>query len=109
MRRLLSLFIGEETEAQELNNLPVISNLVGALAFEPMWFDLKPVASAFFSALAAEFLPHLPQLAKVLIPQIGVIITWRNDLAKVKVAQSCLTLSNTMDCSLPGSSVHRIL
>ena len=75
MRRLLSLFIGEETEAQELNNLPVISNLVGALAFEPMWFDLKPVASAFFSALAAEFLPHLPQLAKVLIPQIGVIIT----------------------------------
>ena len=25
-----------------------------------------------------------------------------------KVAQSCLTLSNPMDCSLPGSSVHGI-
>ena len=25
------------------------------------------------------------------------------------VAQSCLTLCNPMDCSLPGSSVHRIL
>ena len=28
---------------------------------------------------------------------------------KVKVAQSCLTLCNAMDCSLPGSSVHGIL
>ena len=28
---------------------------------------------------------------------------------KVKVAQSCLTLSDSMGCSLPGSSVHRIL
>ena len=27
---------------------------------------------------------------------------------KVLVAQSCLTLYNPMDCSLPGSSVHRI-
>ena len=26
-----------------------------------------------------------------------------------EVAQSCLTLSNPMDCSLPGSSVHEIL
>ena len=25
------------------------------------------------------------------------------------VAQSCLTLCNPMDCSLPGSSVHGIL
>ena len=28
---------------------------------------------------------------------------------KVLVAQSCLTLSDPMDCSLPGSSVHGIL
>ena len=27
---------------------------------------------------------------------------------KVLVAQSCLTLSDPMDCSLPGSSVHGI-
>ena len=26
-----------------------------------------------------------------------------------EVAQSCPTLSDPMDCSLPGSSVHRIL
>ena len=26
----------------------------------------------------------------------------------VKIAQSCPTLCNPMDCSLPGSSVHRI-
>ena len=25
-----------------------------------------------------------------------------------EVAQSCLTLSNSMDCSLPGSSIHGI-
>ena len=28
---------------------------------------------------------------------------------KVLVTQSCLTLCNTMDCTLPGSSVHGIL
>ena len=27
----------------------------------------------------------------------------------MSVAQSCLTLCNSMDCSLPGSSVHGIL
>ena len=30
-------------------------------------------------------------------------------LNKVKVVQWCLTLCNPMNCSLPGSSVHRIL
>ena len=29
-------------------------------------------------------------------------------LVKVKVAQSCLTLCDPMDCGLPGSSVHGI-
>ena len=29
--------------------------------------------------------------------------------SEVLVTQSCLTLCNPMDCSLPGSSVHRIL
>ena len=32
-----------------------------------------------------------------------------NIYMKVKVAQSCLTLCNLMDCSPPGSSVHGIL
>ena len=33
----------------------------------------------------------------------------RKRCVKVKVAQSCPTLCHTMDCSLPGSSVHEIL
>ena len=28
--------------------------------------------------------------------------------SETKVAQSCLTLCNPMDCSLPGSSIHGI-
>ena len=28
---------------------------------------------------------------------------------RINVAQSCVTLCNSMDCSLPGSSLHRIL
>ena len=31
-----------------------------------------------------------------------------NMMVKVKVTQSCPTLFNPMDCSLPGSSVHGI-
>ena len=34
---------------------------------------------------------------------------WKVMKVKVLVAQSCLTLWDPMDCSLPGSSVHRIL
>ena len=32
----------------------------------------------------------------------------KNAKVKSEVAQSCLTLSDPMDCSLPGSSVHGI-
>ena len=31
------------------------------------------------------------------------------ETSESEVAQSCLTLSDPMDCSLPGSSVHGIL
>ena len=34
---------------------------------------------------------------------------WQMKWSGLKVAQSCLTLCDYMDCSLPGSSVHRIL
>ena len=34
-------------------------------------------------------------------------VAWKKK--KVKVVQSCLTLCDTIDCSPPGSSVHRIL
>ena len=35
--------------------------------------------------------------------------TYVLSLVKVKITQSCLTLCNSMDCSLPGSSFHGIL
>ena len=31
-----------------------------------------------------------------------------DQISESEVAQSCLTLSDPMDCSLPGSSVHEI-
>ena len=33
---------------------------------------------------------------------------WMKEKSESEVAQSCLTLSDPMDCSLPGSSVHGI-
>ena len=41
---------------------------------------------------------------------VCVYVYTHNGILKVKVlvAQSCLTLSHPMDCSLPGSSVHGI-
>ena len=33
----------------------------------------------------------------------------RKVLVKMLFAQLCLTFGNSMDCNLPGSSVHRIL
>ena len=34
---------------------------------------------------------------------------WFESESESEVAQSCLTLSDPMDCSLPGSSIHGIL
>ncbi|MES6266278.1 hypothetical protein U6R57_12305, partial [Cutibacterium acnes] len=36
-------------------------------------------------------------------------VNWDSVKKKVKVAQSCPTLCDPMDCSPPGSSVHGIL
>ena len=38
------------------------------------------------------------------------IMSWdqKNMKSESEVAQSCLTLSDPMDCSLPGSSIHGI-
>ena len=38
-----------------------------------------------------------------------MIKDYETEKMKVLVAQSCLTLCDPMDCSLPGSSVHGIL
>ena len=39
----------------------------------------------------------------------GMITHLLPDIQESEVAQSCLTLSDPMDCSLPGSSIHGIL
>ena len=39
----------------------------------------------------------------------GLVSSGRGPAAAAAVAQSCLTLRDPMDCSLPGSSVHGIL
>ena len=41
---------------------------------------------------------------------VSIPNTWpQTSYLKVLVTQSCLTLCNTMDCSLPGSSVYGVL
>ena len=62
--------------------------------------------------------PHRQQPSRLLCPwdspgkNTGLGCHFLLQCIKVKsereVAQSCLTLSDPMDCSLPGSSVHRI-
>ena len=41
-------------------------------------------------------------------PQQRICMTQRRSRREREVAQSCLTLCNPMNCSLPGSSVHGI-
>ena len=62
--------------------------------------------------------PHRQQATRLLCPwdspgkNTGVGCHFLLQCMKVKreneVAQSCLTLSDAMDCSLPGSSIHGI-
>ena len=62
--------------------------------------------------------PHRQQPTKLLCPwdspgkNTGVgchfLLQCRKVKSESKVAQSCLTLCNPMDCSLPGSSIHGV-
>ena len=49
----------------------------------------------------------LSAVGTVLLLGLLIFMSW--GYLKVKVTQSCLTLCNPMDCSLPGFSVHGIL
>ena len=44
-----------------------------------------------------------------IFPLLGISFPFERKKVKVLVSQLCLTLCDTMDCSLPGSSVHKIL
>ena len=54
-------------------------------------------------------LPHLPHPSSLLFLMTCLsLLCWREEKAKVLATQSCLTLCDPMDCSLPGSSVYGI-
>ena len=57
------------------------------------------VMSLLFNMLSRLVITFLPRSKRLLIIAAA---------AAAKLLQSCPTLSNAMDCSLPGSSVHGI-
>ena len=65
----------------------------------PIWENQRP---EFPGLKQVECESHTPRWWEMLRTQCRV---W----SEVKVTQSCLTLSDPMDCSPPGSSVHGIL
>ena len=40
---------------------------------------------------------------------VKYLLIGQNDVERIQIPQSCSTLCDHMDCSLPGSSVHGIL
>ena len=82
----------------------------------PFYYSVS--AAAVASVVSDSVRPHRQQPTRLLCPwdspgkNTGVGCDFLLQCMKVKseseVAQSCLTLSDPMDCSLPGSSVHGI-
>ena len=60
----------------------------------------RPMAALYRSSLSAHGLSCLKFILSPSIPQNG---------SESEIAQCCPTLSDPVDCSLPGSSVHGIL
>ena len=48
-------------------------------------------------------------LTSLSIPPLAAVMYAESEVSESEVAQSCQTLGNPMDCSLPGSSLHGIL
>ena len=88
----------------------------GAIAFSKIWVCCCCCSVA--SAVSNSVRPHRQQPTRLCCPwdspgkNTGVGCHFLLQCRKVKreseVAQSCLTLSDPMDCSPPGSSVHGI-
>ena len=71
-----------------------------------MYPDYSRISSIIFTdkMIALEWLHRDPDLGEKRMEGAGPVTTKRES----EVAQSCLTLCNTSDHSLPGSSVHGI-
>ena len=65
-----------------------------------------PLDSVSFWGIRPSYFSKFFPVLSILESSGKVISSWK--LRKSEVAQSCLTLCDPMDCSLPGSSVHGI-
>ena len=88
-----------------------------------IWTFFGKVMSLLFNMLSRFVVDFLPKSQCLLISWLwslsamilepkkikSVTSVWILIKVKVSVAQSCLTLWDSVDCSLPGSSVHGIL
>ena len=105
-----------QTCAQELHTLMAPNRGIPSL---DMWTCLAAAAAAKSLQLCLTVWPHRQQPTRLCCPwdssgkNTGVGCHFLLQCMKVKreseVAQSCPTLHNPMDCSLPGSSIHGIL
>ena len=84
------------------------SEYSGLISFRIDWFDLLAVQGALRSLLQ-----HPNSTASILQPSAFFMVQrshpYLSALHVCLVVQSCLTLCDHMDCSLPGSSVHGTL
>ena len=88
----------------------------GLISFRIDWFDLLEVQGTLRSLLQH----HSSETAilwctalfivqpSTYIHGYGKWLLWFSSVQFISVSQSCLTLCDPMDCSLPGSSVHGI-
>ena len=100
-----STISGDPTiESQRLTNLLVPLSFHKTLLWKKL---LQPHPCIFSLPITTQVKAHSPSS---LCPSHGPHVRPHASGMKVKVlvAQSCLTLCNPMDCSLPGSSIHGI-
>ena len=107
-----------EREDSVLDNLGATTHTLGCLHSDFCYKREKNVAAAAASVVSNSVRPHRQQLTRLPHPwdspgkNTGVGCRFLLQCMKAKsqseVAQSCLTLSDPMDCSPPGSSVHGI-
>ena len=89
-----------------------IYNFVPGLLTQPstyscnLSFTPSPVHPAKLISLKLHFHLVIPLIEKLLV--VLPRLPYKIQMSKSEVAQSCPTLCDPMDCSLPGSSVHGI-
>ena len=103
-------------ECGEKGNFYTIGGNLGWYGHCGKWYSVLLCSVA--SAVSDSVQPHRGQPTRLPGPwespgkNTGVgchfLLQWMKVKSESEVAQSCPTLSNPMDCSLPGSSIHGI-